>query len=89
LEAIAAVARGVDGPRAQIEAMLPQLEENGWHLTDAVHRLWAGERDPTALTAGIDDQDAALVRHILQLLAKLVTGFGAGVRLTEFNFGRW
>jgi hypothetical protein len=70
LEAIAAVARGDDGPRAQIEAELPQLEENGWELTDAVHRLWAGERDPAALTAGLDDQDAALVRHILQLLAE-------------------
>ncbi len=54
LEAIAAVARGDDGPREQIEAVLPQLEQNGWQLTDAVHRLWAGERDPEALTAGMD-----------------------------------
>ena len=67
LEAIAAVARGDDGPREQIEAMLPQLEQNGWQLTDAVHRLWAGERDPEALTAGIDPNSAHLIRHLLAL----------------------
>ena len=39
LQAIAAVARGDDGPREQIEAALPQLEQNGWQLTHAVHRL--------------------------------------------------
>jgi hypothetical protein len=70
LEAIAAVARGDDGPRTQINAALPRLEENGWHLTDAVHRLWSGERDPAALTAGLDPNSAQLVRHILQLLAE-------------------
>jgi hypothetical protein len=67
LEAIAAVARGDDGPREQIEAVLPQLEEQGWQLTAAVHRLWAGERDPEALTAGIDPNSAHLIRHLLAL----------------------
>jgi hypothetical protein len=37
-------------------------------LTDAVHRMWAGERDAEALTVGLDDQDAALMRRILQSL---------------------
>ena len=69
LEAIAAVARGDDGPREQIEAVLPELEEQGWQLTDAVHRLWAGKRDPEALTAGIDPNSAQLILHILALLA--------------------
>ena len=69
LEAIAAVAQGDDGPREQIEAMLPELEQKGWQLTDAVHRIWAGQRDADALTAGLDEQDAQLIRHILDLRA--------------------
>jgi hypothetical protein len=69
LQAIAAVALGDDGPREQIEAALPELEQDGWQLTDAVHRIWAGERDAEALTAGRDEQDAQLIRHILDLLA--------------------
>ncbi len=54
LQAIAAVAQGDDGARAEIEAMLPQLEENGWRLRDAVHGIWQGQRDAAALTEGID-----------------------------------
>ena len=69
LQAIAAVAQGDDGPRESIEAALPQLEQNGWQLTAPVHRLWAGERDPAALTAGLDPNSAQLVR-ILPLLAE-------------------
>jgi hypothetical protein len=68
LQGIAAVARGDDRPRAEIEAALPQLEENGWMLAGPVRRIWAGERDAVALTAGLDAQDAALVRRILALL---------------------
>ena len=37
-------------------------------LTDAAHRIWAGERDAEALTAGLDDQDGAPVRNLLQRL---------------------
>ena len=46
--------------------MLPKPEENGWELTDAVHRIWAGERDATALTAGIDGNSAQMVKRILE-----------------------
>jgi hypothetical protein len=69
LQAIAAVAQGDDGPREQIEARLPELEQNGWQLTDAVHRLWAGARGAESLTAGIDPNSAQLIRHVLTLLA--------------------
>lgn len=55
--------------RPKIEEILPQLEENGWRLTDPVHRIWSGERDPDALTDGIDDNSAQLIRHVLELLA--------------------
>ncbi|MEW6755424.1 MAG: hypothetical protein AB1505_31260, partial [Candidatus Latescibacterota bacterium] len=56
------------GLRPKIEAALAQLEGKGWHLTDAVHRVWSGERDHESLTAGLDEQDTALVRRILELL---------------------
>ncbi len=56
--------------RAELEPVLADLEEKGWRLRDPAHRLWAGERDPAALTAGMDDQDAALVRRILELVQR-------------------
>jgi hypothetical protein len=65
LEGIAAAVTNTD-LRSQIEEMLPKLEENGWELTDAVHRIWAGERDAAALTAGIDGNSAQMVNHILE-----------------------
>jgi hypothetical protein len=68
LQAVAAVARGEMEERQEIEELLPQLEENGWHIADAVRRVWAGERDAEALTAGIDPSSAALVRRVLELL---------------------
>ena len=48
--------------------LLPKLEENGWRIAGAARRIWAGERDPEALTAGLDEQDSALVRRALELL---------------------
>jgi hypothetical protein len=68
LRGIAAVARGDPGPRAQIKEVLPKLEENGWRLSAPVQRIWAGERDAAALTAGLDEQDTQLVRRILELI---------------------
>ena len=65
---IAAVANGDDSQRAAIEALLPQYEEKGWRLTDPARRLWAGERDVAVLTAGIDNNSAALVRRLLELV---------------------
>jgi hypothetical protein len=44
------------------------LEENGWQITSAVQRIWAGERDAQALTVGIDTNSAALVRRVLELV---------------------
>lgn len=68
LAAIAAVAQGDETPRAQIEALLPELEENGWKLTMPVQAIWWGQRDPGRLTAGLDPNSAALVRRILELV---------------------
>jgi tetratricopeptide (TPR) repeat protein len=68
LQDITAVARGDQGKREEIEARLPKLEEKGWRIAEAARRIWAGERDPEALTAGLDEQDSALVRRALELL---------------------
>jgi len=57
-----------EGLRARIESVLAILEQKGWRLTEAVHRIWAGERDAGALTAGIDGNSAQLVRRALELL---------------------
>ncbi|GAB4199020.1 MAG: hypothetical protein OHK0022_18910 [Roseiflexaceae bacterium] len=70
LQAIAAVAQGNAGPRAQVKAALARLEQHGFHLTAAIGALWGGQRDPAALTAGLDDTDAALIRRVLALLQR-------------------
>jgi hypothetical protein len=54
--------------RAQIEPVVADLEQKGWRLAEAVHRIWAGERNAEVLTAGLDQQDSALVRRVLEIL---------------------
>ena len=54
--------------RAEVEPELADLEQEGWRLTEAVHRIWAGEQDAEALTAGLAEPDTALVRRVLELL---------------------
>jgi hypothetical protein len=68
LQAIAAVAGGDQGPRAELEEFLAQLEQKGWMLRGPVQRLWSGERSADSLTAGLDPQDSALIRRLLELL---------------------
>jgi hypothetical protein len=64
------IAAAVDdeGLRAEIEPVLEQVEQQGWRLTAAVHGIWNGERDAEALTAGLDEQDSALIRRLLDML---------------------
>ncbi len=85
LQGIAAVARGDDSARAEIESTLPQLEEKGWKLTGAVHRIWDGERDAEALSTGIDANSARLVERVLELIElpspeEVLAGAPAAVR---------
>ncbi|NWG21091.1 MAG: tetratricopeptide repeat protein, partial [Chloroflexi bacterium] len=68
LAAIADIASGDESQRAEVETLLAKLEEKGWHLTEPVGRIWQGERDPASLTAGLDAQDTALIRRLLQLI---------------------
>jgi tetratricopeptide (TPR) repeat protein len=70
LQAIARVARGDTTQRLEIEEALAQLEGQGFHLRDAAHHIWAGERDAAALMTGLDAVDSALVQRLLALLAE-------------------
>ena len=68
LRAIAAVAMGDATHRDEIEGVLADLEGKGWHLKEAVQRLWEGEREAEELTRGLDEQDTALVLRVLGII---------------------
>ncbi|MDW8215393.1 MAG: tetratricopeptide repeat protein, partial [Roseiflexaceae bacterium] len=68
LAAIASVARGDAEQRPAVEAALAELETKGWMLRAPVTRIWQGERDLASLIAGLDEQDAALIRRVLELI---------------------
>jgi hypothetical protein len=63
-------ARGDADVRAMVEASLPGLEAKGWHISHAVHQIWAGERDWHALTEGLSQKDSLLVLLVLEALAR-------------------
>ncbi len=75
LHTIAAVAKGDGGDedraqaRTKIEQVLPKLEEGNWRIVAVFQRIFAGDRDRAALTADLDEQDADLVRRILEYIA--------------------
>ena len=57
---LAVAAAGTDKSlRSEIEPGFAALERNGWQVTQALHRIWAGERDAVALTRDIDDDKSA------------------------------
>ncbi len=69
IEAIVAAARGDAQAQAAIEAVLPQLEEPGWPVSNAVKRLWKGERDWHVLAERLHPIDALLILRVLETLA--------------------
>ena len=66
--AVASVANGNEKARPQVEALLADLDEQGWHLSAAVQRIWSGERDIAAFSAGLERQDRQIIQRILELL---------------------
>ena len=54
--------------RKNVEEALPVGEENGWHISQAVQRIWAGERDWPTLVEDMDRQDALLILRVLETL---------------------
>jgi tetratricopeptide (TPR) repeat protein len=69
LQAIAAIARGDETERTEVEATLADLETKGWRLSAPVQQIWQNERDLDVLTEGLDAQDSALIRRLLEMLA--------------------
>jgi len=68
ISAVASAAKGDMQARAVVEASLPPLEEAGWHITTALQRVLAGERDLFILTDELDNQEALLVLRVLEIL---------------------
>jgi tetratricopeptide (TPR) repeat protein len=69
LQGIVDVARGSSDDRSEIERTLDELEHKGWRLRKPVQKIWQGQRSVAALTYGLDEMDARLIRRILELLA--------------------
>ncbi len=72
LQAIA-IATGDTTHRVEILETLSELQTNleieNWEFSQVVQRIWAGERDVTTLTAGLDEMDTALVQRVLEMIA--------------------
>jgi hypothetical protein len=56
--------------RTEVEAALPQLEANGWHIAGATQRIWAGERDWDSLAENLDREEALLILRVLETIAQ-------------------
>jgi hypothetical protein len=46
-----------------------KLEIENCEFRQVVQRIWAGERDVTILTAGLDEMDIALGQRVLEIIA--------------------
>ncbi len=68
IKAIMAAARGNAQAQAAVEAELPRLEGQGWHVSEAVQHIWQGERDWHILAEGLDPASALLLLRVLETL---------------------
>jgi len=72
VQLVAAATLDPDRDRTTLEKALADLEQGGWRLRSAIHRLWEGERDRDALTAELAGHEAALVLRALELVNRSV-----------------
>jgi hypothetical protein len=70
IAAIAAAAKGDMQAGQAVEEVLPELEEDGWKIAAATHRIWVGERDWDLLVEDLDRQDALLILRVLETIAQ-------------------
>ncbi|ABX06709.1 MAG TPA: CHAT domain-containing protein [Herpetosiphon sp.] len=68
IAAIVTATQGNQEVRTAVEQTLPQLEANGWKISKAIQRIWAGERDWHGLCAELDNQDSLLILRVLEEL---------------------
>ncbi len=65
---VAVAARDQPEVRMVIEEILPRLEGKNWHISAAIQRIWAGEREWHALAEELDWHEALLILRILETL---------------------
>lgn len=65
---VIAAAFGNRFARTQVEEAFNDLQQKGWKLADPVRLILEGERNPTRLTSGLNDNEALIVREILKQL---------------------
>jgi hypothetical protein len=68
IQGIVAATNGNEDAKQEVEAVFDQLIAGNWQIVDAIKAIWAGERDTTKLTEGIDRNSSLIVRRILQVL---------------------
>ncbi len=68
---VAIAAKGSLFMRQVVENYLPTLEAKGWHITEAIQRIWAGERDWFKLSENLNNLQALLVLRILETIETL------------------
>ena len=59
--------------QAQLEEHLAQMEAKGWHISEAIHRIWAGERDWHILVENLGNREALFVLRVLETLGSGAT----------------
>ncbi|MCC6615553.1 MAG: tetratricopeptide repeat protein [Anaerolineae bacterium] len=75
IDGVAAATNGNEAIKLQIEGLFEQFTKDGWQIAEPIRRIWTGERDPQALSVGLDDQDRAIVLAILHRLGVDVPAF--------------
>ena len=51
-------------------SMLARLEGGGWNIRQGIELIWSGSRDLDTVSDGCDQQDRALLRHVLSLVVE-------------------
>jgi tetratricopeptide (TPR) repeat protein len=68
IKTIAVGAQSNEQAKAEVEDMLPRIEDQGWHITDATRRIWAGERDWHTLAEGLTRAEALVLLRVLKTI---------------------
>ncbi|MCL4251296.1 MAG: tetratricopeptide repeat protein [Anaerolineae bacterium] len=75
IDAAAAATQGKDEAKTFVESEFEAIKKASFVIEPAIRRIWVGERDPQALTQGIDGNSAAIVLAILHRLGVDVPPF--------------
>ncbi|MBU1172464.1 MAG: tetratricopeptide repeat protein [Proteobacteria bacterium] len=68
IQKVVAACEGDDDARRQVEERMDSFRKGKWKIVDAIHAIWAGERDEDTLIKPVDYQDGIIIRAILATL---------------------